>query len=297
MKAILDMDPGIDDAVALLIAVNNPMLDVLGVTSVHGNVDVDTTTNNVLRILDYIGKNVPVAKGASRPLFKRPIHSKHVHGDDGLGNLDLDAKSKCKLESQAFFHDILTTHRKKDVNVLATGPLTNIGLLFDNEPSLARRINKIVLMGGVYGITRNVRGNVSPYAEFNIYCDPEAADIVLNSGIDVDAVVLDVTTRPEYAIGKTALNAISKLKGKCAAVASKMLSYPVSRYKIFHLHDVFALARLLQPDMFETMNCRVTVDKFGKFRGRCVVTVKNGNVNVCSSVKPKFKKFLIDGLK
>jgi inosine-uridine nucleoside N-ribohydrolase len=93
------------------------------------------------------------------------------------------------------------------------------------------------------------------------------------------------------------LNAIGKSKGKSAIVASKILSYPVSRHKIFHLHDVFALARLLKPNMFKAVDCRVNVNKFGKFRGRCVITLKKGNVNVCSYVDPSiFNKFVTDGL-
>lgn len=297
MKVILDMDPGIDDAIAFLIALNSSKLDILGVTTVSGNVAIEKTTYNALRILEAVGKKTVVAKGASRPLFKRPIHSGKIHGSDGLGNSDLKTTSTSVLDAQTFLRDTLFTHRKKAITILATGPLTNIALLLDREPSLVNKLDKIVLMGGVYGMVRNVRGNVSPYAEFNVYCDPEAADLIFNSGAKIDAVGLDVTMHPECAIDEITLNAIGRLKEKSAIVASKMLSYPVSRHKIFHLHDVFALARLLKPNMFKTVNCMVNVNKFGKFRGRCVTTMKKGNVNVCSYVDPSmFNKFVINGL-
>ncbi|MFQ5941793.1 MAG: nucleoside hydrolase [Nitrososphaerales archaeon] len=298
MKVVFDMDPGIDDAITLLMALNSSELHILGILTVSGNVDLNKTTYNALRILDAVGEKITVAKGASRPLFKPPIHSEYIHGSDGLGNSDLKTKRASTEYAQKFLRDILITHKKKEVSILATGPLTNIALLIYKEPSLANRLDKIVLMGGVYGMTKNVRGNVSPYAEFNMYCDPEAADIVFNSGIKIDAVGLDVTMGPECAIDKLALDSIKELKDESAMIASRLLSYAVSRHKIFHLHDVCALARFLRPGMFDTISTRVKVDKYGKFRGRCVVTLQKGNVNVCSSVNSSmFSKFFMNGLR
>ncbi len=298
MKTILDMDPGIDDAVALLIALNSSKLDILGITTVSGNVDVNKATYNVLRLLSAAGKKITVASGAQRPLFKRPIHAEHIHGSDGLGNSDLQARKLHVLDAQKFFTDVLSSSKKKEISVVATGPLTNIALFLDKDPSLVHKLDRIVLMGGVYGMAKNIRGNVSPNAEFNVYCDPEAASIVFNSGAKIDAVGLDVTMTLECAIDIISLNAISKIRGKGAKIAGKILSYPVSKYRIFHLHDVFALACLLKPSIFKTINCRVSINKFGKFRGRCVTTLKEGNVNVCSSVDPAlFTKFVMNGFR
>jgi len=300
MKVILDMDPGIDDAVALLIALNNPKLNVLAVTTVSGNVDVNKSTYNALRIIDAMRKKTVVARGASKPLFKRAIHAEHIHGRDGLGNSNIQRpKSKpSKLDAQKLFQDLIKTHKKKELSIIATAPLTNIALLLDSEPSIANKLNKIVLMGGVYGAAKNSRGNVTPYAEFNFYCDPEAADMVFGSGAKIEAAGLDVTMHPKCAVDKGALDAISKLKGKAASIASRILAYPILRYNIFHLHDVFAVACLLQPKMFKMIDCMVRVDKFGKFRGRCATTLKKGNVKVCSSVDhQKFVQFVLQGLK
>jgi inosine-uridine nucleoside N-ribohydrolase len=296
VQVILDMDPGIDDAIALLIALN-AKLKIMGITTVSGNVDIKQATYNALRLLDATGRKITVAQGAEKPLFKRPIHSKHIHGNDGLGNCNLKAKNRSAIDAQKFFHDILSTHKRKEINILATGPLTNIALLLDREP-LAYKLKKIVLMGGAYGINKKVRGNVTPYAEFNFYCDPEAADIVFNSKIRVDAVGLDVTMNRKCAVTKMAYDAIGRLRGKSANIAHTILSYPFSRYRVFHLHDVFALARLLHPNMFKTTNCQVSIDKFGKMRGRCVVTLKRGNVNVCSDVNAQsFVGFVMNGLR
>ncbi|MEM2761125.1 MAG: nucleoside hydrolase [Nitrososphaerales archaeon] len=297
MKVILDMDPGIDDAVALLIALNSAALDILGVTTVNGNVNVDKATYNALRIVDFMGKKITVAKGACKPLLRKPIHSEHIHGRDGLGDANLRTESKCLIDAQTFFHDMLTTHKKREISILATGPLTNIALLLSREP-LAHRLHKIVFMGGVYNIVRNVLGNVSPCAEFNVYCDPEAADLVFNSNVQIDAVGLDVTTCTECAIDSKVLAMIEKIRGKNALIASELLRFPVSRYKIFHIHDVYALAGLLHPTMFKTINCNVIVDKSGKFRGRCIILRRKGNVNVCLRVSPKrFIKFVLSGLR
>jgi inosine-uridine nucleoside N-ribohydrolase len=294
------MDPGIDDAVALLIALNNPRLNVLAVTAANGNVDVNMSTYNALRLIQAAGKKVIVARGASKPLFKRPIHASHIHGKDGLGNSNIPKpKTKpSKLYAVKIIENLIKTHKKKELTIVATAPLTNIAMLLDREPSIAKKLDKIVLMGGAYGVAKGIRGNVTPYAEFNFYCDPEAADIVLNSGTNVIAAGLDVTMNFKCAVGKGILKKISILGERTAEIASKILAYPVFRYGVFHLHDVFAVASLLQPNMFKMIDCTVSVDKFGKFRGRCVTTLKKDHVKVCSYVDhKKFTKFVLQGLR
>jgi len=300
MKIILDMDPGIDDAVALLIALNNPKLNVLAVTAANGNVNVYRSAYNASRIIEAAGKKVIVSRGANKPLFKRSIHATHVHGGDGLGNSNLPKprNKPSTLDAVTLTENLVKTHKKKGLTIVATAPLTNIATLFDRDPSIAKKFDKVVLMGGVYGVVKGATGNVTPYAEFNFYCDPEAAGIVLNSGADVIAAGLDVTMNFKCAVGKSMLTKISMLGGRAAETASKILAYPVHRYGIFHLHDVFAVASLLQPNIFRTVDCMVSVEKYGKFRGRCVTTLKKDHVRVCSSVDHKrFVKFVLEGLK
>jgi len=300
VKIILDMDPGIDDAMALLIALNNPKLNVLAVTAANGNVDVNKSTYNALRLIQAAGSEVIVSRGASKPLFKRPIHASHIHGKDGLGNSNIPKPKakRSKLHAMKMIENLIETHKKKEITIVATAPLTNIAMLLDNEPSIAKKLDKIVLMGGVYGVAKGAKGNVTPYAEFNFYCDPEAANITLNSGANVIAVGLDVTMNFKCAVGKGMLKKIRVLGGRTAEIASKILAYPVFRYGIFHLHDVFAVATLLQPSMFRMVDCMVSIDKFGKFRGRCITTLKKDHVKVCSSVDHKrFVKFVLQGIR
>ncbi|HLE34424.1 MAG TPA: nucleoside hydrolase [Nitrososphaerales archaeon] len=299
MKIILDMDPGIDDAVALLIALNNPKLDILAVTAANGNVDVNKSTYNALRIIEAVGKKATVARGVSKPLFKQLMHSRHVHGRDGLGNSDLPKPltKPNKISAVRLIESLVKTHKRKDITIVATAPLTNIATLLTKDPSIATKLNKIVLMGGMYNVVKNARGNVTPYAEFNFYCDPEAAQIVLNSGTSIVAAGLDVTMNFKSAIRKVMLRRIRMLGGRYAETASRILEYQISRRGISHIHDVFAVASLLHPNMFRFVNCRVNVEKSGKYRGECVIDSNNDRVKVCSHVDHKrFLSFVLEGL-
>ncbi len=300
MKIILDMDPGIDDAVTLLVALNAPGVEVLAVTAANGNVNVNKSARNALRIIESVGKKIAVAKGASKPLFKRPVHAEHVHGRDGLGGADLPGPSgkPSGKDVVKLIENLVRTHKRKELSLVATAPLTNVALLLEKDPSFARKFERIALMGGVFGLVKNARGNITPYAEFNFYCDPEAADIVLNSGAELVAAGLDVTMDPRCAVRKVILRRINRLGGRTAEVAAEVLSYPVRRYGAFHVHDLFALASLLRPGIFRTVPCKVSVNTSGRFRGRCIATPdRRSSVKVCSHVdSAKFLRFLLDGL-
>jgi len=293
------MDPGIDDAVALLIALNTPKLNILAVTAANGNVDMNQSTCNALRIIGAVGKKVQVARGVSKPLFKQLMHSRHVHGRDGLGNSDLPKplEKPDKLSAVKLIESLVRTHKKKEIIMVATAPLTNIATLLNENPSIVKQLDKIVLMGGMYNVVKNARGNVTQYAEFNFYCDPEAAQIVLNSGTSIVAVGLDVTMSCKCAIREVMLRRISMLGGRYAETARKPLAYQISRRGISHIHDVFAIACLLHPNMFRFVNCRVDVSTSGKYRGRCVIDRKKDRVKVCSHVDHKrFNNFVLEGL-
>ncbi len=294
------MDPGIDDAVALLIALHNPELEILAVTTANGNVDVNTSTCNALRIIEAVGKKVPVAKGASKPLFKPFVHSRHIHGRDGLGNsaLPKPRMKESRFRALNLIETLVQTHRKKEITIVATAPLTNVAIILEMEPTMANTLDKIVLMGGMYSVVKNARGNTTPYAEFNFYCDPEAANIVLNSGASVIAAGLDVTMNSKCAVRKDMLTKISMLGGRAAEIATKILTYQVHRYGLSHIHDVFAVASLLHPSMFKYVDCKVSVQDSGTFRGRCITTMKKDHVKVCSHVDHnRFVNFVLEGLK
>jgi inosine-uridine nucleoside N-ribohydrolase len=300
VKIILDVDPGIDDAVALLLALNSPAVRVLAVTAASGNVNVDKSTRNALRVIESVGRKIPVAKGAGRPLFKQPIHAEHIHGRNGLGGADLPRPRgrAGRKGAVTLIEDLVRTYRKREISLVATAPLTNIALLLRRDHSILRRFAGIFVMGGAFGLSGRIRGNITPHAEFNFYCDPEAADMVLNSGAGIVAAGLDVTMNPRCAVRRDTLQRIGDLGGRTAETAAMLLSYPVRRYRTFHLHDVFALAALLRPGIFRTVRCGVVVNRSGRFRGRCLATPdRRGSVNVCTKVDSKrFRRFLLEGL-
>ncbi len=294
------MDPGVDDSIALLLALHNPQLEVLAVTTVSGNVSLRKATANALKIVQASEKHAPVYMGASRPLGgRRPVHAESIHGSDGLGNSHLPAPRQRpeKTGVVEMLVDLIKTHRRKELSMVATGPLTNVALLFKREPSLVARLDRVFVMGGVYDPL--VGGNVTKYAEFNFYCDPEAAGIVMKDGRAIVSSGLDVTGDPACAVDADMLAAIRSFRSRPADLACRILQHPVSRYSQFNLHDVFALFSLLYSDIFETERCSVRVDCSKATRGRCIVTPSDrGNVLVCKKVDSvRFKELLVDGLR
>lgn len=188
----LDVDTGVDDALAIMLAIKHPALDVRGITTVVGNVDLEQVTRNTLQVLEVAGgTDVPVAAGASRPLVGQARSSAVVHGADGLGNVQLPSPNRgpSSQDAVAFLRDELLA-APEPVFLIALAPLTNIALLFQIAPEVKSKIRKLALMGGAVGI-----GNATPVAEFNIFHDPEAADVVFRSGVPILMYSLEVFRR------------------------------------------------------------------------------------------------------
>ena len=185
---IIDTDPGIDDAVAIALAVFNPRFDVRLITTVAGNVSIEATTTNALKLMAYYGKDVPVARGAAEPLIRQLDDASDIHGKTGMEGFDFpEPKTELLLDKhavEAMRDEIMAS--AEPVTVMPIGPLTNIALLLKTFPEVKSRIERIVLMGG--SVTR---GNKGVMAEFNIFVDPEAAKIVLTSGLDITMATLD----------------------------------------------------------------------------------------------------------
>ncbi|MGW1539230.1 nucleoside hydrolase [Streptomyces sp. NPDC002309] len=192
VPVIIDCDTGVDDALALLFAVRHPAIDLRAVTCVAGNTDVDGVVRNTLTVLEQAGAgDVPVARGAARPLIEAPRPARHVHGQDGMGDLGLPAPARRPVDVDAVTllrREILASPRP--VTLVPTAPLTNIALLLRTHPEVADRIERIVFMGGAVAV-----GNATPVAEFNVWHDPEAAAILLSSGVPLTMYGLDVFTR------------------------------------------------------------------------------------------------------
>ncbi len=271
---IMDMDPGIDDAIALILALRTCKIDAI--TTVCGNVDVKQCSINALKILEALNYDIPVYIGASKPLKRDAYFAKDIHGSDGLGNSNLaDPKKRAKPI------DMLDLNNH---DIIATGPLTN----------LINANARLYIMGGIYDY--NQQGNASRYAEFNFYVDPEAASIVLKDK-HIVASGLDLTTNRSCSINHDFLDKLYNINSKYASLAYKLLRYPVNKFKYFNLHDVFALFSYIKPDIFEYKRFKVRMDD--KIRGRCIFEEHaSGNVKVCKYVDDEaFNRLLIELLK
>jgi inosine-uridine nucleoside N-ribohydrolase len=267
---LLDCDPGHDDAIALLLALASPELELLGVTSVAGNQTLDKTTANAIRVLEFAGRSdIPVAAGADRPLVREQFVASYVHGETGLDGPDLPPPQSAPVDRHAadFLADKIR-EANGSVTLVPVGPLTNVALMLALHPDA--RPERIVLMGGAVA-----EGNVTPAAEFNIWADPEAAARVFASGIDVTMVGLDVTHKALFTTAH-----IGRLAGRVGEMVTELLRF----YDKFHrdvygfdgspIHDAVAVAHVLRPELIETLHRNVEIDVESELcRGRTVVDV------------------------
>ena len=271
---LIDCDPGHDDAMALLLALASPELELLGVTTVLGNQTLEKTTANALRVLEFAGRgDMPVAAGADRPLLREPAVAADVHGETGLDGPDLPPPSGAPMSMHAVeFLAARLRESERPVTMIPTGPLTNVALLLATYPDVAERVERIVLMGGAIA-----EGNVTPAAEFNIWVDPEAAARVFASGLDVTMIGLDITHRAlmtgEHAERLRAAGRVGTL------VAELWEFYSRFHRRIYELggtpvHDALTVAHVVRGDLVQTRRVNVEVDCASELcRGRTVVDV------------------------
>jgi inosine-uridine nucleoside N-ribohydrolase len=267
---IIDCDPGHDDAMALMLAVASPELELVAVTTVAGNQTLDKVTANAIRVLDVVRVyDIPVAAGADRGLVHTARAAGEVHGETGLDGPDLPPPSRVRDPLHAV--DLMARKlRERPLTLIPIGPLTNIALLIATHPELASQIEKIVIMGGAIG-----QGNVTPSSEFNVWADPEAAARVFTSGLDITMVGLDVTHRAMLSAERAdALRAT----GHAGAVVADLHRF----YRQFHervyghsdtpVHDALAVAHVIKPEVISTEHLHVEIDTtHGPCRGRTVV--------------------------
>jgi pyrimidine-specific ribonucleoside hydrolase len=286
VKILLDCDPGHDDAIAILLALASPEVEVLGITTVAGNQTLAKTTANALRVLEFVGRtDIPVAAGADRPLVRALSVAADVHGETGLDGPD-------------FLAERLTT-AAQPLTLVAIGPLTNVALLLARQPDA--RIARIVLMGGAIGV-----GNVTSAAEFNVWVDPEAAARVFASGLDVTMVGLDVTHR---ALLTDAHAARLRASGRVGALVADLHAFYSRVHRTRYgwdgapIHDAMALAHVLRPDLLTTRELNVEIECASELcRGRTVVDVEGRsgrapNAHVATDVDaPAFLELLIERL-
>jgi inosine-uridine nucleoside N-ribohydrolase len=295
-RILIDCDPGHDDAIALLLALASPEVELLGVTTVAGNQTLEKTTANALRVLELAGADVPVAAGADRPLVRPLRVAANVHGESGLDGPDLPPAQGRPVDQHAV--DFLA-ERVAGTTLVATGPLTNVALLLARHPNA--RPERIVLMGGAIA-----EGNVTPAAEFNIWADPEAAAAVFESGLDVTMVGLDVT---HQAIVTPSHGERLRAAGRVGGVVAELLDF----FAVFHrevygfegspVHDAVAVAQVIRPELLDLRRRHVAVDCESELcRGRTVVdlwrrTGEEPNANVAVGIDAEgFVDLLVERL-
>jgi inosine-uridine nucleoside N-ribohydrolase len=263
-KIIIDTDPGQDDAVAILLALASPEdFDVLGIVAVAGNVDLTQNALNALKVVELSGRtDVPVYAGCPRPMRRNLVTAEHVHGPTGLDGPDLPEPS-IRLQDKHGVDFIIETFRAEQagsVTLCTLGPLTNVAMALVKAPDIAPRIREIIMMAGAYFEV----GNITPAAEFNVYVDPEAADVVLTSGIPITMIPLDVTHRVLSFSHR--LDSFAAIGNRCGRAVSEMLSFS-ERFDLEKyggegapLHDPCVIAWLLQPSLFEGRTINVTIE-------------------------------------
>ncbi len=263
-KIIIDTDPGQDDSVAILMALGSPEeLDILGITTVAGNVPLWRTTENALKILELGGRpEIPVYAGCARPMRRQPVTAEHVHGETGINGVDLPKPERTAeaLHGVDFLVEALRGHAAGEITLCVLGPITNVAMAMVKAPDIVARIGEIVWMGGAYFEV----GNITPTAEFNVYVDPEAADVVVKSGVKLTFVPLDVTHRALCTHDHLArFRAAGNASGQ--AVAS-MLDFS-ERFDIAKsvwvgapLHDPNVIAYVLQPELYSGRHINVEIE-------------------------------------
>ena len=311
-RVILDCDPGIDDALAIILAVKSKKLQIEGITTVSGNTTIENSTKNTLKILTLLHQEkIAVYKGEEKPLKREPIYASGVHGEDGLAENNLDESNIDYRKESAI--DFIISHilsNPNKITLVATGPLSNIAKSILKKPEICSKIEKLIIMGG----TIFKPGNIKPHAEFNIYFDPDAAQIVFNSEINnIILVPLDITHKVIFT--PNLLNRIEKKEENEEVTLSGFIYKIINfNYKFYMtrkrfdgcpLHDPLAIGVAIDPSFVDTepMYIKVLTDDifrgqiFAKFNKENYQKESNLKVNVSLKVdSERFMKYFIDTL-
>lgn len=262
IPVILDCDTGVDDAVAIMLLHKLSQFNLVALTTVAGNVELEKTNANALRVLELIDSQVPVYRGAAKPIFREHVKAAYIHGENGLGGIELpQTRSEVPgIPAWDYIYEQAVSW-KGDLEIIAIGPLTNLGLAFLKYRKLPDLIKKIVIMGGSASI-----GNITPAAEFNIYVDPEAADIVFQSGVPVYMCGLDVTMKAYFTPEE--VEKVGGLGNKAAMFFRDVTQGPLNfsvRLGLpgISLHDPAAVLYAAEPELFETHQVGIRVETKG----------------------------------
>ncbi len=268
-KIILDCDPGVDDAIAIITA--NRWSEIVGITSVSGNVSIEHTTSNALKMKSHLNIDAPLHSGASRPIKAEPFHASHVHGQTGLGNTDLPEPSHSPDSDDAVSFILEKTREEEGIHLVPIGPLTNIALAIEADPSLVDRVASITFMGGGAGV-----GNVTAAAEFNVFADPEAADLVFKSGAPLNMIGLNLTH--QVLMGSEHADYCYGLNTSIGKTAGDLLNFNGRTHgtdkgsNLGAMHDPCAVLAVTHPELFVSKPRSVVVELEGSHtRGQTLV--------------------------
>ena len=294
---IIDTDPGIDDAAAISFALNHPEFDLKMISTVNGNVGIEKTTANALKLKRFFNSDIPVHRGASQPLLSDIVDASDVHGESGMEGYTFPEINESDLNSTHAVEAMRDVLLKSEtpITLIPIGPLTNIALLLMTYPEVKTFIKEIVLMGGSAS-----RGNVTPLAEFNIYCDPEAAQIVFNSGLPLTMIGLDVAR--SSSLTHDTINELNFINDTGRMLHQLFKHYRGDDFeKGINVYDAYTLLYLLHPEHFDVQEADVQIETDGKLtKGASVVDFKSQfpNTTVVMSVQANiFKQMFIDTLK
>jgi purine nucleosidase len=309
-KVILDVDPGIDDTIAIITALKSNNIDIAGITTVSGNVDSKIGALNARYILNIVGRlDIPVVQGVAKSIAKKNLSMKikrslvDIHGKGGLASISIDTFKKESSITKMTFYDyiesIIQNYRNDEISIIATGPLTNIAQAVMYKPQFIDKVSQISIMGGAFGLASETLGNVTQFAEFNFYCDPEAAKIVLNPelNLDIKIVGLDLTQNPKCAVNAKFLKRIVNYDNPTARFVASLLGFGISKSNLFYLHDVFAVMMFQKPSLFKFKRGNVGIILKGVRRGHTKFNENkvSGNVLVAVAVnEEKFKNILLN---
>lgn len=291
-RIIIDTDPGIDDALAFLLALASPEIQLEALTTTQGNVTIETATRNALAVLELANaSHIPVAAGSAVPLVQPLRASAHVHGESGIGNSKLPAPKSKPLEGHAVDYLIQRALAEpNELSIFPIGPLTNIAMAIRKEPKFAKAVKELVIMGGAV----LEHGNVTPQAEFNIWADPHAAHIVFHSGIPITLIPLDVTHK--CLLKQTHIDRLLETKSPITRFITQAVETCFAHSKSYGgegcaMHDPLTLATIIAPELLTFKELYVDVDystgvsmgnTFGDFLGK---TGKPANMKVALQVR------------
>lgn len=324
-KVILDVDTGTDDALGILLALNSPELELVGITTVSGNLEVEGVTRNTLQVLELTNsENIPVAKGMSNPLSpdkkereiiivkgKKVKGGEYFHGKDGLGNSKLPSPKTSPVDGHAvdFLIDNVRSN-PHEVTLITTAPLTNLAKAIMKDPEIVELVDEHIMMGGAYGLTPYGYGNVTPVSEFNAWADPIAANKVFSSKLSTIAIGLDVTQDPAVALTEDCLDYFTQ-ETELHAFISSLISFFLKRGReATYPHDPIAISAAIDRGIFEIEDFLVKIETKGTVaRGQTVVEkrpeafvtmrgeVKTPNARICRGIDgEKFMNLFLNRL-